>query len=133
VGLALGRNRVGLFVVPGCQREPADEVSRLEAAEAAATARLSTDRECCATQRSTEEPVILSPDELIEITGKSRPKAQAAVLAALGIPAKSRPDGSLVVLRVAAQVALGHHEATAPREQRPQLRFPPPRHATAQD
>ena len=77
--------------------------------------------------------MILTPDELREITGKQLPRAQATVLAALGIPSKARPDGSLVVLRVAAQVALGHHEAIRPRvDGRPQLRIPEKRRATSQ-
>jgi hypothetical protein len=44
--------------------------------------------------------VNLSPDELAALTGKSKPSAQARELEHLGIPFKSRRDGSLVVLRV---------------------------------
>lgn len=44
--------------------------------------------------------MILTDQELEELTGKSRHKAQAKVLDFMGIPYKVRPDGSLVVLRV---------------------------------
>ena len=43
--------------------------------------------------------LVLSPDELIELTGKQRRSAQAKVLTALAIPFRVRPDGSLLVLR----------------------------------
>jgi hypothetical protein len=59
--------------------------------------------------------VILTPDEIAELTGKQRQAAQRSELDALGIPYKVRRDGSLVVLRVAAQVALGH----VPAQDRP--------------
>lgn len=41
----------------------------------------------------------LSPEELLELTGKVRPHAQARVLDALGIAFQTRPDGTLVVYR----------------------------------
>lgn len=41
----------------------------------------------------------LTPDELIELTGKQRRSAQLKVLQALAIPFRVRPDGSLLVLR----------------------------------
>ena len=75
--------------------------------------------------------MLLSPEELVELTGKTRPSSQAAVLAALGIPSKARPDKSLVVLRVAVQMALGHHQDPSAHPRRPQLRIPANRHATA--
>jgi len=43
--------------------------------------------------------VILSSEELFELTKKQRFKAQARVLSQLGIPYRERPDGSLVVYR----------------------------------
>lgn len=42
----------------------------------------------------------LTPEQLESYTGKSRPKAQARVLCAVGVPFRVRPDGSLIVLRV---------------------------------
>lgn len=41
----------------------------------------------------------LTPAELESLTGKQRRSAQLRVLQALGIPARVRPDGSLLVLR----------------------------------
>jgi hypothetical protein len=43
--------------------------------------------------------MFLSKDQLYELTGKRRPKAQARALDAMGIPYRRRPDGSPVVLR----------------------------------
>ena len=44
--------------------------------------------------------MFLTDEELETLTGRTRHKAQAKVLDFMGIPYKSRPDGSLVVLRV---------------------------------
>lgn len=68
--------------------------------------------------------MLLSPDEIEELTGKVRLAAQRLELQALGIPFRLRRDGSIAVLRSAVQVALGHHEVVPPRTGRPQLRFP---------
>jgi hypothetical protein len=57
--------------------------------------------------------VFLTADELVALTGKRRPSAQARVLDYLCIPSKRRPDGSLVVLRV-------HVADAAPTGQRPE-------------
>lgn len=46
----------------------------------------------------------LSPDELRDLTGKRRADAQARVLDFMGIPYKTRPNGSLAVLRVHVEV-----------------------------
>ena len=67
--------------------------------------------------------MLLTADELAELTGKARRAAQGDVLRALGIPFKARPDGSLVVLRVAVQTALGHAPAQE-RSPSPRLRLP---------
>lgn len=42
----------------------------------------------------------LSPDEIKEVTGKTKYSAQQRVLRALGIESKLRPDGSVLVDRV---------------------------------
>lgn len=44
--------------------------------------------------------LLLTPDELVELTDRERPKAQARVLQALGIPYQPRPDGTLIVYRI---------------------------------
>jgi hypothetical protein len=49
----------------------------------------------------------LSPPELRELTGKRRSDAQARVLDHMGVMYSTRPDGSLAVLRVVAERALG--------------------------
>lgn len=74
--------------------------------------------------------MLLSVDELVELTGKTRRGAQGDVLRALGIPFKARPDGSLVVLRDAVQAALGYATAKE-RSPSPQLRLPETRRVLA--
>ncbi|GAB1578625.1 MULTISPECIES: DUF4224 domain-containing protein [Bordetella] len=65
----------------------------------------------------------LSPDELAEITGKTRKTSQVEILRELGIPFKIRPNGTPVVLRSAMEVALGY--ATKNEKPRsPTLRIP---------
>lgn len=44
--------------------------------------------------------LVLSPEEIRELTGKERYSAQARVLSGMGIPYRARPDRSLVVLRI---------------------------------
>jgi len=62
---------------------------------------------------------ILTEAEIIALTGKTRHKAQARVLAALGIKAIPRPgrDGSLIVLRKHRNAALGLRDTTRQVEQ----------------
>ena len=43
--------------------------------------------------------ITVPPTDLVALTGKERPSAQARVLARLGIPHRRRTDGSLIVLR----------------------------------
>ena len=43
--------------------------------------------------------MILTPEELVQITGKQKAPAQARQLAAWGVPYKERKDRSLVVFR----------------------------------
>ena len=64
--------------------------------------------------------MILTPDELVDLTGKRRPHAQARVLDALHIPFKRRPDNTLIVFRY-------HVTPDAPQEERqtsPALHLP---------
>lgn len=51
--------------------------------------------------------MILTPDEITELTLKKHRAAQRAVLNALGIQHKVRPDGSLVVSRSHVEKELG--------------------------
>jgi hypothetical protein len=62
--------------------------------------------------------VLLTPEEIAELTGLHRPGWQARELDHLGIPYRKRSDGSLVVLRI-------HVEATQDirPSREPQLRL----------
>lgn len=59
--------------------------------------------------------IVLSPEELIELTKKERPSAQARVLEHLGIPLRARPDGTLVVLRVHVEATQDSRPRREPR------------------
>jgi len=74
--------------------------------------------------------MILTADELTELTDRTRPAAQARELTALGIPYKPRRDGTLIVLRTAVQVALGY-APTHERSPSPKLRIPETRRVLA--
>lgn len=65
--------------------------------------------------------MILSAADLIEITERHKPSAQARVLDALGVNYKRRPNGSIVVF------TQDLHAPTQTRPQTPQLRLPPTR------
>ena len=56
---------------------------------------------------STMTAVLLTPDELVAITLRERPSAQARVLRRLGVPFLSHPDGSLLVSRASVEAVLG--------------------------
>lgn len=70
--------------------------------------------------------MLLTPDDLVELTGKRRSAGQREVLTALGIAYRIRPDGTLAVLRVVAELALGHNgnATTQNRPASPRLRLP---------
>jgi hypothetical protein len=52
--------------------------------------------------------LILTPQEVASVTRRDRPKAQARVLRALGIPFRVHPRDSVLIVSVAAvQAALG--------------------------
>lgn len=55
--------------------------------------------------------ITLSPAELIALTKRERPKAQARVLGRLGIPFTPHPDGTLLVSRSSAEAVLGGRAA----------------------
>ena len=50
----------------------------------------------------------LTPEQVIELTDKQRPSAQARVLDHMGVPYRPRPDGTLAVLRIHAETFEGH-------------------------
>ncbi len=52
--------------------------------------------------------VVLSSEEIRQITGKHRYRAQAMVLARMGIPCVMRPDGRPMVSRLGFENALGN-------------------------
>lgn len=62
--------------------------------------------------------MILSPQTLIELTGKVKRSAQARVLDGLGIPYRRRPDGTIVVF----EADIDAPAQVKPRS--PQLRLP---------
>lgn len=62
---------------------------------------------------------ILTAQELKDLTGKTKPAWQKKELEFLGIPAKPRSDGSLIVFW--ADVRATHNVQPAPRE--PQVRL----------
>jgi hypothetical protein len=43
--------------------------------------------------------MILTDEELLELTGRHRWSAQARVLEAIGVPYRRRPDGKIIVFR----------------------------------
>ncbi len=65
--------------------------------------------------------LVLSPQDLIELTSQRKPSAQARELTHLKIPFKQRRDGTVVVLRV--HVVSGEDARTDTRESEPRLRF----------
>jgi hypothetical protein len=55
--------------------------------------------------------LFLDDKELAELTHRVRPRAQAAVLNAMGIQHKIRPDGSIAVLRSHVEKEFGITES----------------------
>ena len=64
--------------------------------------------------------MILTADQLEEVTGKQRSNAQARELDYLGIPFQRRRDGSIIVLRATIE---GRTHATQ-KHHAPALRLP---------
>jgi len=58
--------------------------------------------------------MVLTSEELVELTGRVQRSAQRRVLAALGITYGMRPDGSIAVLHDAVAAALGGRKDPAP-------------------
>lgn len=51
--------------------------------------------------------MLLTAEEVRELTGMQRPSAQARALQGMGIECRRRPDGSVVVLRAVVEAVLG--------------------------
>lgn len=60
-----------------------------------------------------ETSLMLTPEELVELTHKQKSSAQIRALRAMGIDHKVRPDGSVAVLRSHVDKEMG-----APKEKR---------------
>lgn len=54
-----------------------------------------------------EQNTFLTPSELAQLTGRTRSDAQKRALRYMGIEHRTRPDGSLVVLRSHVNQVLG--------------------------
>jgi hypothetical protein len=50
--------------------------------------------------------LLLTAEELVAITRRERPSAQARILRSLGVPFAAHPDGSLLVSRASAEAVL---------------------------
>jgi hypothetical protein len=64
--------------------------------------------------------IVLSEQEIADITARVRATAQTRQLTHLGIPWERRTDGSLVVLRAHVNALVGAAQDTKPR---PRVRF----------
>ena len=51
--------------------------------------------------------MLLTAQEVRDLTGMQRPSAQARALKSMGIECRRRPDGSVVVLRAVVEAVLG--------------------------
>lgn len=60
---------------------------------------------------------LLTDDEIVELTGKTRRAAQRRVLEKLGVKVTPRPDGTLIVTRAHRNAALGLREVIRQAEQ----------------
>lgn len=63
--------------------------------------------------------MIMTPEELFALTGRSRPTWQARELQHLNIPYQARTDGTLIVWKEDARP----QQEQAPQKRRPQLRI----------
>lgn len=59
----------------------------------------------------------LTDEELLSLTHLRRPSAQARALKAMGVPYRPRPDGTLLVGRLAAERALAGPAPIDPQRQ----------------
>jgi hypothetical protein len=61
-------------------------------------------------------PAWLTDAELVEVTHRVRPSAQARVLRGIGVGFRPRPDGTLLVSRTALDLALQQNAIVSPRK-----------------
>lgn len=61
------------------------------------------------------DQLALTDDEVHELTGYARPTKQLEVLKSLGIPARRRPDNSVLVLRMHLQHPVARMAAEPPK------------------
>lgn len=79
--------------------------------------------------------LLLTDDELYQLTRRQSAAAQARVLTRLGVPFKTHPtDGVLLVSRAAAEAAMGAPITAAPRSANDEweVRIPGGKHGPAQ-
>ena len=62
-------------------------------------------------------PLHLTDEELLSLTHLRRPSAQVRALRAMGVPYRTRPDGTLLVGRIAAERALSAPAPVEPQRQ----------------
>ena len=55
--------------------------------------------------------MLLTPEQVQELTGRKRPGWQARVLEHMGIPFRRRPDGTLAVLTIHVETIPGQQPA----------------------
>ena len=65
--------------------------------------------------------LLLTDDELTELTGRRRVDAQERELKHLGVPHGKRTDGTLVVLRSVVEHLLGSRQTATMRRPEPQI------------
>jgi hypothetical protein len=63
--------------------------------------------------------MILTSDELVELTERRRSSSQVKVLRFMGIEHRVRPDGSVAVLRAHVEATMGGGGATVEKKQKP--------------
>ena len=64
--------------------------------------------------------MFLTPDELVQLTGRRRSSAQAMALCRMGMEHKTRPDGTVAVLRAHVERVFGESvSASKTREEEP--------------
>jgi Domain of unknown function (DUF4224) len=68
---------------------------------------------------TTNSSICLTPAEISQLTGKTRPTAQVKALRFMAINHRRRPDGSLVVLRAQLGVPCDEQATVAARKTEP--------------
>lgn len=66
---------------------------------------------------------VLGHDEISDLTGRVQHAAQAKVLNAMGIEHRTRPDGSIAVLRTHAEEVMSGGGKVARKKREPQINW----------